>query len=66
MMSCPYRDHHPQFLEWIKKYKIKPSDYGSDKLFMGSRYCNNMAGYDKELEKLMDPVWKEKYLNNKV
>jgi MoaA/NifB/PqqE/SkfB family radical SAM enzyme len=66
MMSCPYRDHHPQFLEWIKKYKINPSDYGSDKLFMGSRYCNNMAGYDKELEKLMDPVWKEKYLNNKV
>jgi MoaA/NifB/PqqE/SkfB family radical SAM enzyme len=62
MMSCPYRDHHPQFLEWIKQYKTIPSDYGSDKTFMGSRYCSNMAGYGKELAELMDPVWKEKYL----
>jgi hypothetical protein len=65
MMPCPYRDHHPQFLEWIKKYGISPSDYGSDKLFTGSRYCNNMAGYDKELTELMDPIWKEKYLKTK-
>ena len=47
---------------FLRKYKIIPSDYGSDKIFISSRYLNNIAGYGKELAELMDPVWKEKYL----
>ncbi len=66
MTPCPYRDHHLQFLDLIKKFNIEPSDYGSDIEFSEDKCCGNMACYDTELAELIDPVWKEMYVKNNL
>ena len=42
LMPCPYRDHHKDFLEWIRKFKPEPEDKNSSKMLTGQEYCADM------------------------
>ena len=62
LMSCPYRDHNPRFMEWVKKYNLETED-GSTKDTLSSDYHNKkLSEYGRELADLLDPVWEREYL----
>lgn len=64
LKPCPYRDHHGQFQEWVKKYGIEPEDESSGEILCGIKYHKELAAYDEELARLFDPIWKQKYLGS--
>ncbi len=62
LRPCPYRDHHLEFLKWIKELKTEPEDESASKILSDCFYHKKMISYGKKLANLFDPVWEEKYL----
>ncbi len=62
LRPCPYRDHHKQFLDWVKEYDIEPEDYSARDLLAKTDIGKKMKKYDEELAGLFDPIWEKDYL----
>ncbi|MBN1299520.1 MAG: radical SAM protein, partial [Actinobacteria bacterium] len=62
LMPCPYRDHYEEFLKIAKKHNPKPQDTSSGNTLNDEDYLKNMSSYDKELQKIFDPVWNKDFL----
>ncbi|MBM3700467.1 MAG: radical SAM protein [Actinobacteria bacterium] len=61
LTPCPYRDHYEQFIQLVKQNNSKPQDDSAAMMLNDAQYYKKMASYDRELEKLFDPVWQQKY-----
>ncbi len=64
LRPCPIRDHFLEARAVIKKYGARPIDYAPSEILDEEKYIAEMSAYDKELEKLTLPLWKELYINN--
>ncbi len=62
LRPCPYRDHHKQFLDWVKEYDIEPEDFSARELLAKTDIGKKMKKYDEELAGLFDPIWEKDYL----
>ncbi len=65
LISCPYRDHHKDFMEWVRKLKPEPEDKNSLTILTGQEYCTNMEKYNRGLTEVFDPVWEQEYKKDK-
>jgi MoaA/NifB/PqqE/SkfB family radical SAM enzyme len=61
LTPCPYRDHYEQFIQLVKQHNSKPQDDSAAIMLKDTQYYKKMTAYDKELAKLFDPLWQQKY-----
>lgn len=59
---CFIRDHHKEFLEITKKYSVKPIDKPAEDTLHSEEYHKQMIEYNKNLAKLLDPVWEKDFI----
>ncbi len=62
VMPCPMRDHHSECRKMIDEYKAEPEDEMAAQALLDGQYYEGLLAYDEELHKVLDPIWKEKYL----
>lgn len=62
LMPCSYRDHFKNFSENIITHDVKCENQEAADILFDKDYYNKMTEYDEELNKITDPVWKNKYL----
>ncbi len=67
LAPCSIRDHYDNFRRniLIEKDNIKPIDEFADQSLKDKEYYKRMVKFDDDLEKLSEPIWKEKYINSK-
>jgi len=61
LMPCPNRDHHEEFCRILQDYDVKPVDENAAEALADSEYHRGLAEYDKEVARLLDPIWKTRY-----
>ncbi len=64
IMPCFIRDHHGRFLEVARKHNVKPADEDAAVALNDEEYNMGLIKYDKEMQELTDPVWKEQYIDS--
>lgn len=62
IMGCPTRDHHKTAIELVKKYNAQPEDEHAKKALEDEEYNKGLVEFDKKLEEILDPYWKNIYL----
>ncbi len=62
LRPCPYRDHHSQFLKWIRLHSAEPEDIAAAQILADHDYHEKMIKYDEELANLFDPIWQREYM----
>jgi MoaA/NifB/PqqE/SkfB family radical SAM enzyme len=62
LLPCSIRDHYNMGRKLIDTYHPEPEDAAAAEALKDGKYQDGMMRYDRELEKLFDPVWKEEYL----
>jgi MoaA/NifB/PqqE/SkfB family radical SAM enzyme len=65
LRPCPYRDHHKQFVHWLRKYQPEPEDESSREILSDPEYHRALFEYDQELAEIFDPLWKRQYMEEK-
>jgi hypothetical protein len=63
LMPCPYRDHNKKFMRWVKKYNLEVEEGTDQGNISVEEHSKKFSAYHKKLAELLDPVWKEKYLD---
>ncbi len=63
LMPCSIRDHYDNFRKNILTSEVKGENQEAQEILDDPLYYKKLDSFDKELEKLSDPVWKSKYLN---
>ncbi len=63
LRPCPIRDHFLTAKKMIEEYGARPIDYALNEI--DKKYIEEMVSYNKNLEDLTLPIWRNKYLNNK-
>ena len=58
------RDHYQDMYKFLKKYSPEPIDDMASSAVKDKKYKEELISYDKKLEKLFGPVWKEEYLRS--
>lgn len=66
IMPCFIRDHHQEFLKITSNYPIKPIDKPAEEALHSEKYHQQMIKYDEKLAKLLDPVWKNDFINSLI
>ena len=61
---CFIRDHHKEAHDLFLKTKSKPGYPSAAICLHDQDYYNKMIQYDEKLAELLDPIWKEKYLES--
>ncbi len=61
LMPCSIRDHYANFRENILGKENRGEDEIADAILNDKSYFERMTNYDKELHKLMDPIWDKEY-----
>ncbi len=63
ILPCPHRDHFDFLLPLIEKHKPKPINQEAGRALGDPAYCQGLLQYDKACASLLDPVWRDEYLN---
>ena len=68
MMPCPIRDHFKEFKPILDEFKPKPLDENAGLAMADPEYQKGLIAYNEAVAALMDPIWKEHYLdpNHKI
>ena len=62
LMPCAIRDHHKYFRENILPENAKGEDKFAEEAKNSKEYYEGFIEYDKELEKLTQPIWEKEFL----
>lgn len=62
ILPCPMKDHYADMKKMITSCKVKPIDEYAAKAIKDPKYLNDLKKFDKEQEKLLNPVWEKEYL----
>jgi MoaA/NifB/PqqE/SkfB family radical SAM enzyme len=63
MMPCPIRDHYEEFRPMLDEFHPKPLDENAGLAMTDPEYRKGMIAYNKAVAALMDPIWKEHYMD---
>jgi len=63
MMPCPIRDHYEEFSPILDEFHPKPLDENAGLAMTDPEYRKGMIAYNKAVAALMDPIWKEHYMD---
>ncbi len=63
IMPCVHRDHIDVLFPLIEKYNPKPLNLEAAQALQDPAYCQGLLKYDKACASLLDPVWRDEYLN---
>ncbi|MCK4681533.1 SPASM domain-containing protein, partial [Candidatus Bipolaricaulota bacterium] len=63
IMPCVHRDHIDVLFPLIKEYEAKPLNQEAAQALTDPEYYQGLHSYDKACAALLDPVWKEEYLD---
>ena len=63
ILPCPHRDHFDFLLPLIEKHKPKPINQEAGRALGDPSYCQGLLHYDRACASLLDPVWRDEYLN---
>jgi MoaA/NifB/PqqE/SkfB family radical SAM enzyme len=63
ILPCPHRDHFDFLLPLIEKHKPKPINQEAGRALGDPAYCQGLLRYDTECASLLDPVWRDEYLD---
>lgn len=61
-LPCPMRDHYADMLEILQQTHPHPTDEAAAEALRDPQYQKAMLHYDKELEAVFGPLWRQKYL----
>ena len=61
IMPCPIRDHHREFRELIREFKLTPEDQNAATALEDPEYYQGMVAYNQAVAELLDPIWKNEY-----
>jgi MoaA/NifB/PqqE/SkfB family radical SAM enzyme len=62
MTPCPIRDHYDQFHKMLEEFHPEPIDENARAAMEDPDYLNGMVAYNKEVAKLLDPIWEKRYM----
>ena len=62
LLPCSLRDHYGMGRELIDTYHPEPEDEAAAEALRDDAYHEAFLQYDRELEELFDPIWREEYL----
>jgi MoaA/NifB/PqqE/SkfB family radical SAM enzyme len=63
MMPCPARDHYEEFRPMLDEFQPKPIDENAGVAMTDPEYRDGMIAYNKAVAEVMDPIWKEHYMD---
>lgn len=63
MMPCPIRDHYAEFRPMLEEFRPKPLDENAAVAMTDPEYRDAMINYNKAVADLLDPIWKERYMD---
>lgn len=63
LMPCPIRDHHGEFRQLLARHEPEPTDENARLALLDASYAQGMQAYDEALEALLEPLWKQHYLD---
>ena len=63
MMPCPARDHYEEFRPMLDEFHPKPLDENAGVAMTDPEYRDGMIAYNKAVAEVMDPIWKEWYMD---
>jgi MoaA/NifB/PqqE/SkfB family radical SAM enzyme len=63
MMPCPIRDHYAEFRPILDEFHPKPLDENAAAAMTDPEYSKGIIAYNKAVADLMDPIWKETYMD---
>jgi MoaA/NifB/PqqE/SkfB family radical SAM enzyme len=64
IIPCPMRDHHRLAHGIVKKFGARPVDEEARQALEEPDYFRGMCEYDREVERLTNPIWQSEYLGN--
>lgn len=62
LMPCPIRDHHGEFRAMLKRHPARPIDADAQAALEDPDYAAGLEQFGKDLSRLTDPIWRERYL----
>jgi len=62
VLPCPMRDHYADMLDILQQTHPHPTDEAAAEALRDPQYQKAMLHYDKELEAVFGPLWRQKYL----
>ena len=62
LAPCAIRDHYEMMYDLIKEFGAKPADESAAQALASAAYHRGLLEYDRELERVTDPVWEREYL----
>ena len=62
LMPCPMRDHYEHFRQLLARHEPEPIDENARQTLLDMGYAQGMKAYDESLEALLQPLWKQHYL----
>jgi len=65
LMPCPIRDHHAEFRVMLERHPARPTDPDALAALQDPAYAAGLAEFDRTLQGLTDPIWRERYLGPK-
>ena len=66
LLPCSLRDHYGMGRELINQYHPEPEDEGAREALRDQYYYERFLAYDRDLEKLFDPIWDQEYLKKRA
>jgi MoaA/NifB/PqqE/SkfB family radical SAM enzyme len=64
IIPCPMRDHHRLACGIVRKSGARPVDEEARQALEDPDYFRGMCEYDREVERLTNPIWHSEYLGN--
>jgi MoaA/NifB/PqqE/SkfB family radical SAM enzyme len=61
LLPCSLRDHYGMGRELINRFHPEPEDEAAGEALRDENYYKQLLLYDRDLEKLFDPIWEEQY-----
>jgi hypothetical protein len=62
LAPCAIRDHYEMMYDLIKEFGAKSADESAAQALASAAYHRGLLEYDRELERITDPVWEREYL----
>ncbi len=63
MMPCPMRDHFEEFHPMLEEFHPKPLDENAGVAMTDPEYHKGIVAYNKAVAELLDPIWKQRYMD---
>jgi MoaA/NifB/PqqE/SkfB family radical SAM enzyme len=64
MTPCPIRDHYDQFHKMLEEHHPDPVDENARAAMEDPDYLKGMVAYNKEVTRLLDPIWERRYMKD--